>query len=295
MSQTELLHTFKMMGVLITPEELRSLQELLPSSAISKEGNIDYRELFWILQTQPSRGTSFYPEIDGSGLFPPKGFAFSPNRLSTPTNYTPIPLNNSRFIPDLETVGFDRSMVSTPIGTYVSTPLKPEHRDPHSTIAPSKRELPDLLSKVKVAIAEKCRDCGANYHIQKQFEAFDGDLTGFVSLLIFQRILEELSVSLSSSDIYLIKSRYSPRGDERIDYLQFCHDLNSAYENYTNPSLSRPTLGSRALTPETFFPTVTRLSETLRRLRNSGRDPRDIFQAYDLDNTGMVKILFFSE
>jgi Ca2+-binding EF-hand superfamily protein len=299
MSPAELLHTFKMMGITVTPEELRSIQELLPSSAVSKEGNVDYRELFWIVQTQTTQGTQFYPDTDGTHRFnfPPKAMSFSPNRnASNPfSTFTPIPSNTTRYLPELETVGFEKSIMSTPIGTFMSTPLKsePTRRD-HLDPPQKNRHISEIFGKVKSAISEKNRLWGTKFHLQKQFEVYDGDLSGYVSLAIFQTILDDLSVPLSASEIYTIRSRYGRSEYDAIDYLEFCQDVNSPWEaSKPSPSTSLQTsLGaSRTFsTSRAFLPPPSRLSETLRSLRNSGRDPRDIFQAYDLDNTGMVTI-----
>lgn len=296
MSQTELLHTFKMMGINITPEEFRSLQELLPPSAISKEGNIDYRELFWMIQTQSAHGTQFYSDSDGNHRFnfPPKSMAFSTSRLPNSfPSYSPIPTNHSRLLPDLDKLGLERSILSTPIGTFVSTPLKSEFIESNSNSSLFRKQLSDLIGNVRRAVSERSRMCGTNYQIQKQFEAFDGDITGFVSLVIFQRILEDLAVPLSSSDIYLIKSRYGQIGEEKVDYLEFCRELNISMEipNYSTMRTSGD--GFKTTPSSTFLPAASRLSQTLRMLRNSGKDPRDIFQAYDLDNTGMVWFISF--
>jgi Ca2+-binding EF-hand superfamily protein len=300
MSPAELLHTFKMMGITVTPEELRSVQELLPSSAVSKEGSVDYRELFWIVQTQSTQGTQFYPDTDGTHRFnfPPKAMSFSPNRnASNPfSTFTPIPSSTTRYLPDLETVGFDKSLMSTPIGTFMSTPLKADQsrRDHHSDPPQRNRHVSDIIAKVRGAIAEKNRLWGTKFHLQKQFEVYDGDQSGYVSLAIFQTILDDLSVPLSASDIYMIRSRYGRTEYDAIDYLEFCQEVTNSWE-VSKPSTSLQTslAASRTFsTSRAFLPPPSRLSETLRSLRNSGRDPRDIFQAYDLDNTGMVSRTF---
>jgi Ca2+-binding EF-hand superfamily protein len=296
MSPAELLHTFKMMGVTITPEELRSLQELLPSSAVSKDGNIDYRELFWIVQTQTTHGTQFYPDTDGTHRFnfPPRTMSFSPSHnASNPFSpFTPIPSNTTRYLPELDTIGYDKSIVSTPIGTSMTTPLKFDFsRGVKETLTERKTQPMNIAAKVKTAIAEKNRQWGTKFNLQKQFEVYDGELSGYVPLVIFQTILEDLSVLLSAPEIYALRSRYARTGGDRMDYLEFCQDLKTAESNremlkHTSTSIDqidRPRTRS-------FLPPAARLGETLRSLRNSGRDPRDIFQAYDLDNTGMVQL-----
>jgi hypothetical protein len=302
MSTAELLHTFKMMGVTVTPEEFRSLQELLPSSAVSKEGSIDYRELFWIIQTQTTHGTQFYPDTDASHRFnfPPRTISFPPSQnASNPFSpFTPIPGNKTRYLPELDTVGYDKSVVSTPIGTFMTTPLKSDSfrgtRESYTEPPQRKHESIDILTKVKAAIIEKSRQWGTKFHLQKQFEVYDGELSGYVPLVIFQTILEDLSVPLSGSDIYAIRSRYARTGDI-IDYLEFCQDLkvierDREVSKHTLSSAPHPASidRTRTLSSRSFLPPASRLAETLRSLRNSGRDPRDIFQAYDLDNTGMV-------
>lgn len=297
MSPAELLHTFKMMGITVTSEEFRSIQELLPSSAISNEGNVDYRELFWIVQTQTTQGTQFYPDTDGTHRFnfPPKAMSFSPNRnASNPfSTFTPIPQNTNRYHPELETIGFEKSTMSTPIGTFVSTPLKSDLTRRDYLDPPQKNQhISDLIGKVKSAIAEKNRLWGTKFHLQKQFEVYDSDMSGYVSLSIFQTILDNLSVALSAPEIYLIRSQYGRYQDDTMDYLRFCQDVNNPWGSakFTPSTSLQNSLGAPRRFPNvrTFLPPPSRLSETLRSLRNSGRDPRDIFQAYDLDNTGMV-------
>lgn len=319
MTTTELIHTFKMMGITVTLEELRSLQELLPASATSNDGNIDYREIFWLIQKQSNNITSQKNIFDTSGLdYPPKTFSFTPNRnTSNPFLSASTPIlaqTGSKFhSTELDQIGYDKSFVMTPAGTFMSTPLRSElprnireskerevSQDMRTSFLTSQgfntKQVTDIMKKVIISIEEKSIKSGVKFSLKKQFEVYDNQSGGYIPLRILQIILEDLGILLSSSDIYIIRNQYGRPEDDLIDYIEFCNELNRINDILIDISpRDKLTTTYKTTTSSINLPSSSRMSDTLRSLKQNGKNPRDIFQAYDLDNTGMIEVRRFRE
>lgn len=315
MSSSDLIHTFKMMGITVTIEELKSLQELLPASATSNDGNIDYRQIFWLIQKQSSGMISKKNIFDSTIIdYPPKTISFTPNRNSSnPFLVTSTPIlsqTGSRFhSAELDQIAYDKSIVMTPDGTFMSTPLRSDFprtirdRDTlqdtrHSSYLTSQgfhtKQIMDIIKKVVIAIEEKSIRSGVKISLSKQFEVYDNHLRGYIPLRIFQIVLDDLGVILSPSDIHVIRNQYGRPEDDSINYVEFYQELTRVNDMLIESSpRDRLTTNFKTTTSSISLPPASRMSDTLRSLKQNGKNPRDIFQAYDLDNTGMVHIYIF--
>ena len=349
-SAEELLMTVKMMGITMSAEELRAVQELLPPSAVGKDGSFDYRELYWTIQhhTPP-------PPPGQRGDFT-KTFDFGARTLS-PT--TPLPgdtgytMNRGggggyRETPR-GTMDFGGGTLATPMGTMVATPVRGGRGDANSslyrtsqhhdrdrdrdrdprystsaggvggnilsqsarTLASSsayERQIDMLGDRTKLAVEDKSRQWGSPFSLRKQFEIYDSDLSGLVSLRTFQSTLDEIGVLLSATEIHALQSYFGRPEDNLIDYHSFCqtffadtihsdlaksnsHNYSSRHQNTTHRSGGGK---SRNFDRDRdSLPLPSRITDTLRKLKSEGKDPRDIFEAYDLDQTGLVDVTDF--
>jgi Ca2+-binding EF-hand superfamily protein len=298
MSPADLIYVCKMMGTAVSQEELRSLQELLPPSAIAKDGSYDYREVFWLIQHHNSK------KGKGTGKvvydFPPRTMTMSP--IMTGGSFYSSPGTMHLRDPD-EDDEFDGRPIATPSGTLVSTPFRHTQtkRVPHSAAASEgayKRQLMQISSDTKLAVEDKSRKWGAPFSLRRQFEVFDTELSGFVTLRTFQSILDEIGVILSASDIHALRRHYGRPEDDYIDYVDFCqtalgHDLRSTFNATLEESHNFSSTNKQSTLRDTF-PPPSRATETLRALKETGQDPRDIFQAYDLEDTGLVSTASYS-
>ena len=329
-SPEELLLTIKMMGLSMTADELSTVKELLPPSAIGKDGSFDYRELYWVIQhhTPPTGGQ----RSDFTNTF---DFA---SRTLSPT--TPLPGDTGYTVRRgyRETPSHGVSGLATPIGTMVATPIKGDlyntmthrgsrnfthtvvDRDPRYTsrtgsardvtaLASSiayERQIELLGDRTRLAVEEKSRQWGSPFSLRKQFEVYDSDLTGFVSLRTFQTTLDDIGVLLSAVEIHALESYFGRPEDNLIDYQAFCQTF---FDDNAKTDLQRSTGFNRSGRHSTSrlrdsandsyvrdrdnLPPPSRITDTLRKLKRDGKDPRDIFEAYDLDQTGMVDVRDF--
>lgn len=319
MTEDELIHTFKMMGALVSHEEMRALQELLPPTAVTKEGQFYYREVFWLIQNHTP------PPMPGHRADNHSTFDFAPRTVPMP--HTPFyesspakSLGGTTPRWGLDTTRATRSHhsydayrgthslddgthIRTPAGDVVATPYRPdstyldrtERDSPYytSTVGAFDRMIRSVGSRVKVAVEEKSRKWAAPFSLRKQFEVYDGGLTGMVSLRTFQSTLDDIGVILTPPDLHAVQKMFGRPDDDLVDYSLFCQDVLqdsiSAHRGYpSGGDASR--YHRRSNETRDAFPPATRVTETLRHLRNIGQDPRDIFEAYDLDRTGMVSV-----
>jgi len=335
-SSEELIMTVKMMGITISEEELRAVQELLPPGAVGKDGSFDYRELYWTIQhhTPP-------PAVGQRNDFH-KTFDFGARTLSptTPFNETGYRTRKGyRETP--HELDYGGGTLSTPMGTMVATPMKggdtintalyrssmkhghtTADRDPrYSTsageVVPSgtrtlassaayERQIDLLGDRTKLAVEDKSRQWGSPFSLRKQFEVYDSELTGLVSLRTFQSTLDELGVMLSATELHAIQSYFGRPEDNMIDYHTFCatffedtvHNATRS-KSYTRDHYHNSRGHHGGMTRHSYdrdrdnLPAPSRITETLRKLKRDGKDPRDIFEAYDLDQTGLVDVKDF--
>jgi hypothetical protein len=286
----DLIHTCKIMGCTISMDEIKALRELLPLRS-SKDDKFDYRELFWLIENhedsttdrrQPSRTIDYAPKAIYSRQ--------SANTLYSSTPVPPIRLSSRETPRTRDSMNFNSS-INTPAGFTLRTPFNDNRQSLNATINTGYSDMrPDevrvfrnISERLKIAVDDKSRSWGAPFSLKKQFEVYDSYNNGLVSVRTFQSTLDDLGVILSNHELYIIQTRYGRPEDDGINYLQFCMDVfdsdlrqSSRFDNRNSHSIR--------------YSDPSYLTERLRELRNEGKDPRDIFEAYDLDETGMVYI-----
>lgn len=329
MTEEEMMHTFKMMGALVTHEEMRAIQELLPPNAVTKEGLFYYREMFWLIQNHtpppmPGHRADNYSTFDFAARTVPMPhtpfYEASPHKSlggNTPRwgRETAGGFGTAASVahPGYGTgYGADKpyrghqsldsgTHIRTPGGDTINTPYRPgtnyldrtERDSPYYTATSGAfdRMMSSIGSRTKMAVEEKSRKWAAPFSLRKQFEVYDNDLSGMVSIRTFQSTLDDIGVILTPPDIHAVQKMFGRPEDDLVDYSLFCRDV---LEDSISSRRGYPSGGDthryhrRSQDHGESFPPATRVTETLRHLRNTGQDPRDIFEAYDLDRTGMV-------
>jgi Ca2+-binding EF-hand superfamily protein len=94
----------------------------------------------------------------------------------------------------------------------------------------------NVAEKLRVGIEEKNRLWGSNqYSLKKQFENVDVGNSGVVSINKMQKILMDVNVLLSTSELYALKSFFGKSGDDsdddKIYYDSFCRSVENAMNN----------------------------------------------------------------
>eukprot|EP00607_Mallomonas_marina_P005816 CAMPEP_0182438276 /NCGR_PEP_ID=MMETSP1167-20130531/85644_1 /TAXON_ID=2988 /ORGANISM="Mallomonas Sp, Strain CCMP3275" /LENGTH=934 /DNA_ID=CAMNT_0024631551 /DNA_START=1 /DNA_END=2802 /DNA_ORIENTATION=- len=209
-STTELILTCKMMGLVISEEEISKLKELLPNNAFKENGSLDYKELNWLINhyvhyRAPEKQFAQYRASHEAGALP--GYAHP--------GFTTMFADGS--------VDLNRSIL-TPGGYFVMPPKKEEVKEEKKPEpVPYEKMVQDLTKKVKNAIDERNNAWGTSFSVKRHFQTNDPENCGWLSFETFQKALEHIGVSLSASEIVAIKHQFGRGGDDKICYEEFFH------------------------------------------------------------------------
>lgn len=298
-TREEFIHTCKMMGCSLSNDDVRKLEEILPQGA-AEGGRVDYRQINQLIQNYHA------PADFASRGFPSRAAGATPFYASTPA---------ARNFSDTATRFDFGDSIATPSGLMLNTPTaaastgkwdpwvsttKPTRRGLASTAAYD-RQMQRICDKVRAAVEEKTKTWGS-FSLQKQFEVYDARLTRFVTLRTFQSTLDDLGVYLSSADFHAVCETCGR--DDMINYDKFCHmmyqsddgrALDRSDRYYDPPRAEHRTSSALPGDRWKYLPSGSRIAERLRELKTEGRHPLDIFEASDLDHTGMVDVRTFRE
>jgi hypothetical protein len=126
-------------------------------------------------------------------------------------------------------------------------------------------------------------------------ERDDLDGTGEVGIRVFERAAEDIGVYLTSADLAIVQGNFPAGGVDRVDYASLWRYIQQTDRASTvfGRTVGRDGVGSSARGDPVYVNarTLSRLAQC----RASGRDPRDLFEAYDLDHTGIVDAWRFRE
>eukprot|EP01038_Epipyxis_sp_PR26KG_P005601 gene5601-7730_t len=314
MTKEEFIHTCKMMDLPITFHDLDALLELLPSHKVSKDGNtINYRAIQDLLDHYTPR---LYESM--ADLEPKLTTRKLPGALpsyATPFTVTSL-MGNGHGTPGAvlaRSNGVDpfRRSVTTPIGLTINTPYAYNDRysnqpNPmlHSTNQTSSfdRMMRILGDRIKLAIEEKSRQWNAPYSLRRQFESNDLDNTGMIPLRAVHTTLHDIGIILGISEQHMIASLYGRPEDDSVYYDSFCRGIDNAVNGQT-VGLLQPVMTSNYGTNRVIETTSSinapylshRVLQRFRELRMDRRDPRDMFEAHDLDRSGCVSVHKFRD
>jgi len=184
-----------MLGAHFSTHDVDALRELLPDSAIDRDGTIDYREVQWLLQNHAPRreaGAPVYaPDSRGLGLGD-----WTPSHLSRTTGSIPA-LGHSPFLPPghrrVEHSTYEpvrpqslyqdvARSIPTPSGLQLASPMY----DPRDQTLPAfnhgaaagayEKMLAGIADRVSLAIEEKSRSWGGHFSLLRQFEVTERSL-----------------------------------------------------------------------------------------------------------------------
>ena len=325
LTKEELLLTTKMMGVNITMQDIDSLKDYVGESCFGTDGSVDYRELCRAInQDQPRNGDLFgmgpasfsrnhpsytgYPQTGTAGhsVYPPppgqtpfthtagggglnasystpRGPGGFERMMGTPMHSTMPNRNLAGRTPAAMNMGLG-GMTPAPEVTHLG--MASDGIPPHD-----ERDLQVFSDKVRHVVDER----SLLYHLEKE----DHSRTGSVSARTLLAVLEGSGIIVTSGDLALV-SQYFGRGHE-VQYEAllrhvFSHGNMGATGGHTHAGSAGYGTGSAGGAYHQLPSYVTpRTIQRLKELRQEGRDPRDMFEAYDLDRSGLVDVWRFRE
>ena len=294
-TKQEFIQTVKIMGLILTNADVRSILELLPSSDDERKDNkVDYIEVNKLIKSfQPYEGP--LPDPTSTTTFE----SSRKKRVGALPSYA-TPGLATRIVGSNKNVGVNMNTTITPLGNSIVTPFDEatlkmgstsykfndtmrsinDVRDSQSFSNTSAydRVINIFISKLEKSIAFK-KVPDASFSLLHRFQEFDRKSTGFISLISFQRIIENLGVSVSSSDINAILSLYGRREDEKINYIAMCNLMRSAkIQNKSSATYANDR-------------TIVRWGD----LKMSGKRPVQEYEQYDYDGLGLISCLDFRE
>jgi Ca2+-binding EF-hand superfamily protein len=324
LTKDEIILAIKMMGCTITSNDLDTLKEYTTDGCFSKDGMVDYKDLNFVITNETigngnGNDTAGLSGISG-GLLNMGPTSFSrqsniDNRYTSQTNYgmsnatpaaynlgiggatpglgTNIRTSNDKFINTYTPRDSHDWLGNTYGNTYAATPQIPSTAS-RSRISNNtsegvfdERDLQVLSNRIADAL-EKTRE----KTLLQLFTLDDREKSGYVSTKVFTNVLDSIGVMLTSGDIALLQSFYptgtGTGGYDRIDYDSFDKYINNNILGGTGTGTA--TFGLRD--PSYINPrTLARYND----LMSDRKNPRDIFNSYDNDNTGLVDIYRFRE
>lgn len=295
----EMLLTFKMMGCNVSASDLESLKDEMLEGTIAQDGTIDYKEINYLLTKDTSaRGTGPH----GSSMLNMGPTSFARPQSQTSSYMPPPPAYEDRqeYVTPRGNL-YDR-LAATPIVTMGRTggrtPLPPP--GPGLSLRdPERDDLTYLLDKVRAAVDDKARkwsgrgaytgNASENYSILRQMEILDPSMRGYLPIRDFVGVIEDLGVLLANQDIRLLQGHFEASDSvDCVAYEPFCRMVMTG-------SAGRPPAPQAVHPSAPTYLTSPRSLERFADLKAEGRNPRDLFEAYDLDVTGVVDVWRFKE
>ena len=265
--------------------------------AIAQDGTVDIRKLTILTKDMPARSAG--PHGSSMLSMGPSSFARPQSHTSS---YMPPPALDDR----QEYVTPRGNLYDRLSATPIATMSRVSSRSPHPPTAPrlalrdpERDELALLLDKVRAAVDDKARkwsgrgaytgNASESYSILRQMELLDPAMRGSLPVRDFVRVIEDLGVPLTNQDIRLLQMHFEAPGTvDGIAYESFCRMIITGS---TAPG-PVPRAGSSSAPAYLVSP---RTLERYADLKAEGRSPRDLFEAYDLDVTGIVDVWRFKE
>jgi Ca2+-binding EF-hand superfamily protein len=116
--------------------------------------------------------------------------------------------------------------------------------------------------------------------LDNEFDSFDSTYTGYISIELFQEILDSVGIVISTSDFHVILSLFGRKENDTIEYKSFTNAVDSV---------------NKVIVQSILPYSNEKISSRIRELRQEGRNIKDDFKYYDLDNTGLVTRRQFKE
>lgn len=291
-SKQEFVQTVKIMGLVLSTTDVRSILELLPSNDNDRKDNkVDYIEVSKLLKSfqlyegplpDPTSTTNYESSkkkrVGALPSYATPGLAtriVSSNKtISVNVNSTITPMGN--IVTPFDEASLKRGSTSL---KFTDTIRSGDLQNSQSFVTNSyDRVVNSFIAKVEKSIVFK-KVPDPSFSLISRFQELDRGSTGYISLVSFQRIIDSLGVSVSSSEITAILSLYGRREDEKINYVAMCNVMRSAkIQNKSSMTYANDR-------------TIARWGE----LKMSGKRPLQIFEQYDYDGIGLISCLDFRE
>lgn len=318
-TKDEMVLACKMMGAHVTASDLETLRDDMLEGTFASDGSVDYKEVNYLITKEAGPGL-------GGTAAPGHSHSHSHNHGSTSSG-TMLNLGPSQFSrPQAHTHSlgaattggggmdgdyytprgnlYDRLAATTPFtrdaGAGAGGRSSSPYMSPGRGGGGPSSEMGYLLDRIRAASEDKARkwsgrsaytgNASESYSLLRQLAMFDINRTRSVPTRDFVAIVEDLGVPLSNADIRSLQSAYSGEGHDSVAYEPFCRDVMGG----PVPAAG----GGREAGQGAFTPAYLQAARVLGRfadLKAEGRNPRDMFEAYDLDVTGLVEAWRFKE
>lgn len=320
-SISEFLVVCKMMDCILSLEDVEGIKDILPSGIIrASDGALDYEKLNDFLPRYTPRMEWHDNSYNNSweNILRPSSSRSNGLTFGTPgrngitglssTQNTPLPF------PD-RTQQFRSQM--TPLDLNFSArgggnQLIAQNGFGDKTLSSNS----SVFDRIRQYIQEKSRNTGHSFNFSRHLESFGGNSRGYIHYRNFQQALDDIGLFLSAADFASILSTFTqPDDPDYVDFDSLVRRVGAAsYDTYAaNPTATnnntlgsfstRPSLNTiptrTIINPKTLHSTTNgasdmvsysngRVLSRLKELQLERRDPRDLFEAHDLDRTGMV-------
>jgi Ca2+-binding EF-hand superfamily protein len=333
---SEFMHTAKMMGCPLTREDVDCIRDLVPRATFGrdmelKEDTIDYKELQSAMQLfQPRYTQSSGASYDFESTFNPFRTTAVPAAANTGRNSFDFSRQFSRAITTplglTLTENTNRSDTFQPLAATLRASRTQNLPPNNQTVGMIKSQNVLAYDKILRLVAERInlaidelnynqRGASSNINLRYEFEFYDKQRTGLISMQHFQRIMSDLNLQLSGAEIQAVQSAFARQNDSRMDYESFFEIYLPRYAsgntsssapspslNLLNTTLSRQSSlnsnnnNNRPVDAgNSLSYSHPRVIERWSVLCNEGNDPRSYFATYDFDRSGMVDVHKFRE
>ena len=293
LTKEELLLTCKMMGCALSAQDLDTLRAYTPDTCFGKDGTVDYKEINYVINNEQPNNSDLFSM--GPASFTRQGPTDNRYASATTYNNTPRLAASTPFAQTpAQSAGRMNATYSTPRGEFDRLASTPLHSAlPNRQVAAAaydERDLTVVADRIRSGLAA-CRDT-----LPRVFESDDPRGDGVVHTRVFVRATDEIGLMLTNGDVSIIQAAF-PGGVDRIDYealWRYVQSNNTSSSRAAAPGTAARGSSTRGFAREPKYLNARTLSR-LADCRADGRDPRDLFEAYDLDRTGLVDAWRFRE
>jgi Ca2+-binding EF-hand superfamily protein len=326
----EFVHVAKMMGMVLSLEDIEMLTSLLPATGLDGEQSISHREILRLLEEYAPRsalsGDLLRQTPSHLGLGTPGPMTGSAARHHFDFEHTA--LRHGGALPQYASPRISTPMVYNYPGTVgpggaLATPGGGLLRTPFGAATPGtvggaggvaavyNESVASVAERLRLAQSSRARTSrdwegsgGSGGSLMRQCEAMDINGRGVLPVRSFQALADGLGVPLSAPELYALSQlfgRPGSHGEEAIEYLPLCAIVDggrAALSTIGGHAIGAVTSALYPQTPSAGSQSIYMTDWTFRRLRElkgNGQDPRDMFEAIDLDRVGLINQRRFKE
>ena len=267
-TREEFLLATKMMSCPLSLVELETLRELLPAGAYGADGMVDYREINHLMTNNTPRNSNLFD-------IGPRGFAAPATGYSTGL-FTPH-TQADRFTQ--AALGATANPVRSSLGMSFGGPMG----GAGGRGMGGSRGAAGMVSGGTDLLTRVARVLGSSAPLRRVLEAYADEgaapyflSTGMAPGAALVSALEDCGVPVSAVESMALQQAYGRPDDDAVNAEAFCEAVDGGRSGRGRG--------------EAVY-AGARVGARLRELQAEGRNPRDFFEAYDLDRSGMVSRL----